>query len=263
MKHFDQWLLVPLTLCLLALGIVVFVPRHNNPIIESVSTTTYTATSSPVVNSPTDYQTTRNPVKTKTVYNLKLTSDNTVLLLGEINNDNALEAARELQEKAKHNKEVFLLLNSPGGSVLAGLHVVNVVENSHINTICIDCASMASIIFEYGKTRFILGRGILMFHNAAGSLSGSFNQIRSRFTFFDNMVNKLNKDISARAGVDYLSFKNSLADEIWLDGFDALDRGYADKLAMVSLNVAFNNKNVSEQLSKINVLKDKITINVK
>lgn len=202
----------------------------------------------------------------KTVYNLNLTSANTVLLLGEVG-ASSMAISQELQQKAKKNKVVYLLIDSPGGSVLEGMTIVTAVQNSKtpIYTVCISaCASMAAIIFEFGKERFMVDRSILMFHEASlGGLSGQINQVKTRLAFFDSMINKLDYEIAVRVGIDPRVFMNALPSEVWMDSEDAVKTNFADKLASVTLDIYSNNSNMTSLISKVNPLKDKITINVR
>lgn len=265
MKNFEKWLLGTATACVLILAFGMIVPKHTNP-VETVTTTTYVKSDNTPLSTPTDYQTTRNPVKTKVVYNLNLKSDNTVLLLGEIG-ANSLSVAQELQQKTKYNKEVFLLISSPGGSVLDGLTIVTVLQNSKvpIHTVCfMACASMASIIFEAGKTRFMVGNSILMFHSASGGFSGPFNQIQTRFTFFNNIVKKLDTDIANRVGWNPQKFIDAMPNELWFFTDDAIAQNFADKLASVSLDITNQDRTMVNRLSNYQPLKEyNITVNAK
>jgi ATP-dependent protease ClpP protease subunit len=69
------------------------------------------------------------------------------------------------------NNTVYLVLNSPGGSVIDGTRLMNFIKYSGKNvvTICDNlCASMAFQIFQVGKTRYMTDKAILMAHPASG-----------------------------------------------------------------------------------------------
>lgn len=200
---------------------------------------------------------------TKSIKQLNLTSSNTVVLIGEIGSDQAL-LGQEINEKAKSGRPVYLLINSPGGSVLDGNLIVSAIQSSKVPvyTICMQlCASMASIIFESGTKRYMVDRSILMFHEASGRFEGQFNQMKSRFGIFDKLVTKLDAEIAARVGIEASVFRSKLANELWLDGEDAVNQNFAD--ALVNLNLTefkTTGDSISNTLSQSSQLKRDIDV---
>ena len=169
----------------------------------------------------------------KKVENLVLEEDNTVLLTGEIG-ANAFGVAQEITQKALKNKVVYLVISSPGGSVLDGAAIVSAVQASKtpVVTICQSlCASMAAIIFEAGSKRLMVDRSILMFHDAAGGVQGTFPQIKDRFEFFSSYVNKMDNEIAHRAGLTLPEFMSKLNPECWRDAEDSLKEHFSDGYA--------------------------------
>lgn len=203
----------------------------------------------------------------KSVKTLDLNAGNTVVLIGEVGPD-AVGIAQEIAERSGHGYPVYLLINSPGGSVLDGASIVSAIQAAKgpVYTICLQfCASMASIIFETGTKRYMVDRSILMFHEAAGGLQGPFNQMKSRLRFFDRIVNKLDYEIASRIGIDPEVFKAQLANELWLDGEDAVRQNYADSLVSVRISIAGNPGGPEQSFlrSQTKALAEKIKINLK
>lgn len=266
-------LLASLTLGILLVGYIVIDTKLNNKTTstETIQTTTTTlltnssATSNIITDKATTFLPNANTAATSTVYNLELNSSNTVLLLGEIG-ANSMNVAQEIQRKAKHNKQVWLLIDSPGGSVFDGAAIVTAVQNSKtpVNTVCISgCMSMAAIIFSYGKERYMVDRSVLMFHEASGGLQGPFNQMKTRLKFFDRFISKFDYEIATRAGVDPQTFRDQMPNELWFDSRDAVESHFADKLASVTLDIYNSDKSMADLISKVEPLKEKITINVR
>lgn len=178
-------------------------------------------------------------VSKKQVRSVDLNSFNTIAIVGEIGAE-SLDVAQAITAKAKEGQPIFLLINSPGGSVLDGVAIVSAMQAAKVPvyTVCLQlCASMASIIFEAGTKRYMVDRSILMFHEAAGGFQGQFNQMKSRMRAFDRLTAKLDFEIAKRVGIDAEVFKSKLGDEIWLDAEDAVQQNYADSLVNVNINL--------------------------
>lgn len=199
---------------------------------------------------------------TKAIKQLKLTSSNTIVLFGEIGPETT-SIGQQITELAQSGKPIYLLINSPGGSVMDGNLIVSAIQASTVPvyTICLQmCASMAAIIHQFGTERYMVDRSILMFHEASGGVSGQFNQMKSRFYTFDRLISKLDTEIAKRVGLEPAAFMAKLPNELWIDAEDAIKQNFADKL--VNLNLAsYNNSNeVSNILSQTNDLKKKIDV---
>ena len=127
-------------------------------------------------------------LKPRTVDLTSIGHDPFILLYGPIM-QNGNEIARLITETAKKGSPIYLLIDSPGGSVITGASVVSAIEAAQVPvyTVCLQlCASMAAIIHQYGSQRLMVDRSFLMFHNARGGFEGSFPQILSQF----NTINR-------------------------------------------------------------------------
>lgn len=190
-------------------------------------------------------------VGTKTVTRLNLSANEVVYITGVIM-ENAEGIVAELKEKAKHNKTVWLLIDSPGGSVIDGAAIVSAMEASpaKINTVCLSvCASMAFIIHQYGNKRYALDRSILMAHPASGAVQGTMEQMAARLNILTRYVDKLDVQITQRVNVPFDSFKTLIVSEFWRDAEDALALHYVDGLVDVTTD-AKPAKTLLEELTK-------------
>ncbi|POS88317.1 hypothetical protein EPUL_000619 [Erysiphe pulchra] len=114
----------------------------------------------------------------------KLLAERIVCLNGEV--DDNLSAAVVAQllflESESPNKSITLYINSPGGSVTAGLAIYDTMNyiNSPVSTVCVgQAASMGSLLLvggEKGK-RYCLPNGSVMIHQPSGSYSGQASDI--------------------------------------------------------------------------------------
>jgi ATP-dependent protease ClpP protease subunit len=132
------------------------------------------------------------------------------------------------QSSAKVN---YLVLDSPGGSVLAGARLLAYMKNSgkNIVTVCDNiCASMAFQIFQLGSRRLMTEKSVLMAHPASGGAQGTLENMLTQLTMFKLYVDRMDADTAKRAGIDYAKFKALVADNIWAETPEALKMNLAD-----------------------------------
>ena len=175
---------------------------------------------------------------TKKVYTLKLDPSRTVELIGEVG-PNAIEASHKITELSKQsNKPIYLILTGPGGSVVTGQTLIAAIQLSRapVITICdVLCASMDSMIHQYGAQRFMTDRSIIMFHQATAGTQGDVDRMYNFVTFLKSYVNKIERDVAARWGISFEEYKARITTEVWLDSEDAVKQHVAD--GIVSLQI--------------------------
>lgn len=129
---------------------------------------------------------------------------------------------------------IALRLNSPGGDVFEGLAIYRMLAEhratitAHIDGIA---ASIASIIAMSAKEIVIAEAGFLMIHNASGGVHGGAEDMRSMADTLDAITGSLVGIYKARtkAGDDQL--KTWMDGETWFTGAEAVEHGFADKIA--------------------------------
>lgn len=188
-------------------------------------------------------ETNKTPTK-KTIYPLHLNSARTVGLIGEVGM-NALQAADEINDLARISDEpIYLILSGPGGSVLAGNVVIAAIEASKapVYTICIMmCASMDSMIHQYGKKRYMTDRSWIMFHPASGGVQGEIDKSYSRLKFVRRFIEKVDQDVARKQSITYEQYKAKAGVEFWVDSEDAVTEKVADSIVNVISNKTLNN----------------------
>jgi len=148
----------------------------------------------------------------------------------------AIEAIKQADESGA--SEIYLVLNSPGGSVLDGARLVSFIKYSGltVHTVCEGiCASMAAQIHQVGATRLMTPGSVLMFHPASGGVQGTMDQMSHQLGAFSRLVDRLDMEVAKRAGLDYKEYKNRLESEYWLESQDAINDGFADGLVLLNL----------------------------
>lgn len=175
--------------------------------------------------------------KRRKVKVITLTNENSVELYGEVNLSSVELAIEELNERKKNNPErIYLVITSPGGSVLAGAMLLSSIEGSDIpvDTICVAlCASMGAQIHAMGEKRYMTDRSSLMFHPAAGGFQGEFDTMISRMNYLNRYVSKMDAYVARRTGIPYDEFKKRIRNELWLDSQEATDENFNDAIAYI------------------------------
>ncbi len=125
-----------------------------------------------------------NDEKSFDIYS-RLLEDRIIFLNGEINTEVASAVIAQLLflESKDKEKDISLYINSPGGSVDAGLAIydtMNLVKNK-VRTICIGlCASMAGVLLSAGEKgeRYSLKNSRIMLHQPLGGVEGKASDIK-------------------------------------------------------------------------------------
>ena len=127
-----------------------------------------------------------------------------------------------------------LRLNSPGGSVFDAVAIYNAIKrHSGTVTVWIDgiAASAASYIAMAGDEVVMPENAFLMIHDPAGMVMGTANDMRSMAEALDKIKGSLLQGYAAKSGRPPEEIAPLMAAETWLDAKDALDLGFADRIA--------------------------------
>jgi ATP-dependent Clp protease protease subunit len=176
------------------------------------------------------------------ISNINNNKNNTILLEGKIDENSSNAVINELNTLAKDNKskELYLLLSSPGGSVLDGAKIISKMESLQklgikVNTVCLDlCASMAAVIHSYGTKRLAINRSVLMYHPASGMTAGQLENMLSLLNTLKRYVDKFNNNIVSRSKLSKSEFDQKSAFGFWIDAEDALGSGLVDEIVDIA-----------------------------
>ena len=185
----------------------------------------------------TTYQVTQKTTETKTdgIVNVKVNPRNVIFFDVPVEATSVDEAVSILSTLSG---DIYLVLNSPGGSVIDGARLINYIKHSgkNINTVCDNfCASMAFQIFEVGKKRYMVDNAMLMAHPASGGAQGTIENMASMLNSFKKYIDRMDAETAARSGIEYSKFKAMVADNVWVDTSDALQMRLADDMIFLEL----------------------------
>ena len=166
----------------------------------------------------------------------RLLEDRIVFLTGEINDANAnLVISELLYLDSKSNEEIYLYINSPGGSVSSGLAIYDTMNyiKSDIKTICIGmCASMAAVLLSSGTKgkRFALENSEVMIHQPLGGSEGQATDMEIACKHILKMKKKLNNILAINTGKSIKKIDKDTDRDYFLDAHEALKYGLIDKV---------------------------------
>lgn len=129
--------------------------------------------------------------------------------------------------------EINLSIHSPGGDVLDGWAIYNSLKNNKARvTARVEglAASMASVILMAADTVEIPENAYIMIHNPWGFAVGDAEEMRDTADLLDKLGNGLVNAYASRTGNDEDEIREMMSAETWMDGKEAVERGFADKL---------------------------------
>ena len=137
----------------------------------------------------------------------KLLEERIIFITGEINDAVANTVVAELLylEAKDSTKDIDIYINSPGGSVTAGLAIYDTMNfiKCDVSTICIGmAASMAAFLLSSGKKgkRYALPSSEIMIHQPLGGAQGQASDIKIQAEHILALKKKLNSVLAANTG---------------------------------------------------------------
>ena len=166
----------------------------------------------------------------------RLLKDRIILLNGEITDANAnVIVAQLLYLDSLNHDDISLYINSPGGSITAGMAIYDTMNfiKSDVSTICVGMsASMAAFILSTGKKgkRYILPNAEVMIHQPLGGIQGQATEIKIAAERILKLKNKLNSILSEVTGKNLEDINNDTERDYFMDSNEALNYGIVDKI---------------------------------
>ena len=133
------------------------------------------------------------------------------------------------------DKDIHLYINSPGGSVSAGLAIYDTLRyiKPEIETICIgQAASMAALILSAGTKgkRYALPHSRIMIHQPMGGFSGQASDIDIHAKEILRLKSELNNILARSTGQPLEQIENDTDRDFFMSGADAVEYGIVDKV---------------------------------
>lgn len=167
----------------------------------------------------------------------RLLKDRVIFLNGEVNDEMARSIVAQLLilESEDAEKDIFLYINSPGGSVSDGLAIYDTMNyiKPDVSTICIGrAASMGAFLLSAGAKgkRYILPNAEVMIHQPLGGAQGQASDIQIRAEHILKTKEKLNKILSKNTGQDLEKIEKDTDRDYWMSAEKACEYGMVDKV---------------------------------
>ncbi len=167
----------------------------------------------------------------------RLLEDRIIFLTGEINDQmaNTIVAQLIYLEGKNPDKDIYMYINSPGGSVTAGLAIYDTMQyiKCDVSTFCIGmAASMAAVILSSGAKgkRICLPHSEVMIHQPLGGAQGQATDIEIQSRHIQKTREMLNKILSDNTGKSMEVINKDTERDNFLDAKQALKYGLVDKV---------------------------------
>ena len=165
----------------------------------------------------------------------RLLKDRIIFLDGEVNDASASVIVAQLLflEGEDPDKDISLYINSPGGSVSAGLAIYDTMQyiKCDVSTICIGmAASMGAFLLTAGAKgkRYALPNSEIMIHQPLGGMQGQATDMKIHADHIIATKEKLNKILSERTGQPYDKIVADTDRDNFLSAVDAKEYGLID-----------------------------------
>ena len=169
----------------------------------------------------------------------RLLKDRIVFLGGPINDAvaNTIIAQLLFLESQDPKKEIKLYVNSPGGSVTAGLAIYDTMQfvKCDVSTICVGlAASMGAVLLAAGKKsrRFVLPNSEVMLHQVMGGAEGQAVEIEISARHIIKVKDRLNKILAKHAGQSLKQIEKDTDRDFFMSAEEAKAYGLVDEIIM-------------------------------
>lgn len=167
----------------------------------------------------------------------RLLNDRIIVLSDEVNNATASLVVAQLLylEGQDSEKDISLYINSPGGSVSAGLAIYDTMQyiKCDVSTICMGmAASMGAFLLSSGAKgkRFALPNSEIMIHQPSGGAQGQASDIKITADHILRTRERLNKILAENTGKPIEQIAVDTERDNWLSAQEAMDYGLVDKV---------------------------------
>ena len=167
----------------------------------------------------------------------RLLKDRIIMLNGEINDDLANSVVAQLLFLAAEDdkKDINLYINSPGGSITAGMAIYDTMNliAPDVSTICVGmCASMAAFLLAAGAKgkRYALPNSEVMIHQPLGGAQGQATEIEIAAKHIVDIKARMNKILSSLTNQPLEKIEKDTDRDNYMFASDALNYGIIDKI---------------------------------
>ena len=184
---------------------------------------------------PTVIERSNNGERAYDIYS-RLLKDRIIILTGEIDDNSAnIVVSQLLYLDSINHDDISLYINSPGGSVTAGMAIYDTMNfiKSDVSTICLGmAASMGAFLLSSGTIgkRYCLPNSEVMIHQPLGGASGQATEIKIAAEHILKIKEKLNIILSKNTGKSIEDIEKDTERDNFLSAEEALNYHIVDKI---------------------------------
>lgn len=166
----------------------------------------------------------------------KLLNNRIIFLNGEIDDDlSSLIISQLLYLDSINHEDIYLYINSPGGSVTSGLAIIDTMNyiQSDVSTLAIGmCASMGAVILASGTKgkRLSLAHSQIMIHQVLGGAQGRASDIKIQAERILEMKKDINKLLASLTGKSISRINKDTEKDYYMNPEAAIKYGIIDKI---------------------------------
>ena len=167
----------------------------------------------------------------------RLLKDRIILLFNEVNDDLACTIIAQLLylESIDPDKDICIYINSPGGSVAAGLGIYDTIKKlkCDVSTVCVGmAASMGAFLLASGTKgkRYASANSQIMIHQPLGGAKGQASDIKIQADHILFVRNRMNHMLSELTGQPLDVIERDTDRDNWMTADDAVRYGIIDKV---------------------------------
>jgi ATP-dependent Clp protease protease subunit len=167
----------------------------------------------------------------------RLLNDRIVMLCDEVNDVSASLVVAQLLylEGQDPDKDIHLYINSPGGSITAGMAIYDTMQyiKPDVSTICVGlAASMGAMLLSSGAKgkRFALPNSEIMIHQPLGGARGQATDIKIHAEWILRIKDKLNRMLAEQTGQPLEVIQRDVERDFFMTAQEAKDYGLVDSI---------------------------------
>ncbi|WP_297819599.1 ATP-dependent Clp endopeptidase proteolytic subunit ClpP [uncultured Paraglaciecola sp.] len=167
----------------------------------------------------------------------RLLKENVIFLVGQVEDHmaNLIVAQMLFLEAENPEKDIFLYINSPGGSVTAGMAIYDTMNfiKPNVSTVCIgQAASMGAFLLSAGEKgkRYCLPNSRVMIHQPLGGFQGQASDFEIHAKEILSIKEKMNRLMADHTGQEYEKVAQDTDRDNFLSATDAMEYGLIDQV---------------------------------
>ncbi|WP_166425060.1 ATP-dependent Clp endopeptidase proteolytic subunit ClpP [Paraglaciecola sp. 20A4] len=167
----------------------------------------------------------------------RLLKENVIFMVGQVEDHmaNLIVAQMLFLEAENPEKDIFLYINSPGGSVTAGMAIYDTMNfiKPDVSTVCIgQAASMGAFLLSGGTKgkRYCLPNARVMIHQPLGGFQGQASDFEIHAKEILSIKEKMNRLMAAHTGQDYEKVSRDTDRDNFLGAQESVDYGLVDQV---------------------------------